>query len=66
LISDIRIFVQTQIINGKKLKNQKTMDRVPDNVRRYLEAYAVEKQSLDHYDQVIQNEEDQNGTNLTG
>ena len=55
-----------QIISGKKLKNQKTMDRVPDNVRQYLEAYAVEKQSLDHYDQVIQNEEDKNETNLTG
>jgi hypothetical protein len=42
------------------------MDRVPDNVRQYLETYAVEKQSLDHYDQVIQNEEDKNETNLTG
>jgi len=55
-----------QIINGKKLKNQKTMDRVPDNVRQYLEAYAVEKESLDHYDQIIQKEEEQNETEVTG
>ncbi|MBF0453061.1 MAG: IS21 family transposase [Candidatus Magnetomorum sp.] len=47
-----------QVITGKKLKKQKSMDRVPDNVRQYLEAYAVEKESLEHYDQIIQNEEE--------
>ena len=55
-----------QIISGKKLKNQKTMDRVPDNVRQYLEAYAVEKQSLDQYDQIIQNKEEENETEFIG
>lgn len=48
-----------QIINGKKLKNQKSMDRLPENVRQYLEAYAVEKQGLDHYDQIIENKEEE-------
>ena len=47
-----------RIINGQKLKNNNKLDRLPENVRQYLQAYAVEKQKLSHYDQIIQNEEE--------
>ena len=44
-----------RIITGKKLKQQKRVEpKIPENTRQYLRAYVVEKQSLRHYDQLIE------------
>ena len=52
-----------RIISGKKLDSKDTLERVPDNVRQRLRAYAVEKQELDHYDKIIQKQETKDETN---
>ena len=47
-----------RIITGKKLKQANRIEpKIPENTRQYLRAYAVEKQSLRHYDQLIEEKE---------
>jgi len=54
-----------RIITGKKLKQKNRLEpRIPENTRQYLRAYAVEKQTPDHYDKLLKegkNERDTDG-----
>lgn len=44
-----------RIITGKKLKEEKRVEpKIPENTRQYLRAYVVEKQTLRHYDQLLE------------
>jgi transposase len=49
-----------RIVSGKKLKaGRKNVEpRVPENVRQWLRAYAVEKQDSDHYDELLKEDKE--------
>jgi hypothetical protein len=36
--------------------------KIPENVRQWLRAYAVEKQNLKHYDELLKEKEDESDT----
>jgi hypothetical protein len=52
-----------RIITGKKLKAEKRVEpKIPENTRQYLRAYAVEKQTLRHYDQLLEEKDNDSDT----
>jgi transposase len=53
-----------RIVSGKKIKTEKKSveAKVPENVRQFLRAYAVEKQQPDHYDELLKEEVDEKRT----
>ncbi len=53
-----------RIVSGKKLRaGSKSVEaRVPENVRQWLRAYAVEKQNPDHYDELLKEDPDESET----
>ena len=53
-----------RIVSGKKLKrgSKHVEAKIPENVRQWLRAYAVEKQNLKHYDELIQENGDESDT----
>jgi len=49
-----------RIISGKKIKSGSLVEsKVPDNLREWLKAYAVESQDLNHYDKLIEEGKDE-------
>jgi len=56
--------VVLRIISGKKLKKgrQHVDIKVPENVRQWLRAYAVEKQNPSHYDDLLKEKDNESDT----
>jgi len=56
--------VVLRIISGKKLKKgrQHVDVKVPENVRQWLRAYAVEKQNPSHYDDLLKEKDNESDT----
>jgi len=47
-----------RIISGKTLNLKTANERVPENVRQWLRSYAVETHNPDHYDALVDQQEE--------
>ncbi len=47
-----------RIVSGKKLNLKTANEHVPENVRQWLRSYAVETQNPDHYDALLDQQEE--------